>query len=148
LRILRITSDLDKHYTRFLLNTLREHGLYSHSRSNIEQPDGNSDRTAARQDAAKWQARKRASSSESDAINPKTGILYLRLVEAVNSRVRAHKYIITKEGSLWRSYKRIYQLRLSVGDRVNIVERKSPLFNIVIVRSFSGPRIKDKLYML
>ncbi len=98
--ILRMTSDLDKCYTRFLLNTLREGGLYLHSGSNTEQLDGNSDRTAARQDTAKWQARERALSSESNAINPETGIVRLRLVEAINSGVRAHKYIMTKEGSL------------------------------------------------
>jgi hypothetical protein len=148
LRILRMTSDPDKRHTRFLLNTLRERGLYPHSGSGTEQPDGNSDRTAARQDAAKWQARERASSSESDAIDPKTGMLRLRLVEAVNSGVRAHEYIMIKEGSPWRSYERIYQLRLGVGDRVNVAERKSPPFDIVTVRSFSGPRIEDKLYML
>ncbi len=94
-----MTSDPDKRYTRFLLNTLRERGLYPHSGSNTEQPDGNSGRTAARQDAAKWQARERAPSSESDAIDPETGIVRLRLVEAVNSRVRAHEYIMAKEGS-------------------------------------------------
>lgn len=110
LRILRMTSDPDKRHTRFLLNTLRERGLHPHSGSDTEQLDGNSDRTAARQDAAKWQARERASSSESDAIDPETGIVRLRLVEAVNSGVRAHEYIMTKEGSLWRSYERIYQL--------------------------------------
>ncbi|KAL5313156.1 hypothetical protein ACEPPN_018889 [Leptodophora sp. 'Broadleaf-Isolate-01'] len=105
-----MTSDPDKRHTRFLLNTLRERGLHPHSGSDTEQLDGNSDRTAARQDAAKWQARERASSSESDAIDPETGIVRLRLVEAVNSGVRAHEYIMTKEGSLWRSYERIYQL--------------------------------------
>jgi hypothetical protein len=29
-------------------------------------------------------------------------------VEAVNSGVRAHEYIMTKEGSPWRSYEKIY----------------------------------------
>jgi hypothetical protein len=143
-----MTSDLDKRHTQLFLNKLRERGLHPHSGSNTEQPDGNSDRTAARQNAAKWPARESASSSESDAIDPKTGMMRLRLVEAVNAGVRAHEYIMTKEGSPWRSYKRIYQLRLGVGDRVNVAERKSPPFDIVMVRSFLGPRIKDKLYML
>ena len=140
-----MTSDPSKRHTQLFLNNLREHGLYRLSGSDTEQADGNSDRTAASQDAAKWQ---RASPPESDAIDPETGTVRLRLVEAVNSGVRAHEYIMTKEGSPWRSYERIYQLRLGVGDRVNVAERKSPPFDIVTVRSFSGPRIENKLYML
>ena len=75
-------------------------------------------------------------------------MLRLRLVEAVDSGVRAHEYIMTKDGSPWRSYERIYQLRLGVGDRVTVAERKSPPFNVVTVRSLSGPRVEDKLRIL
>jgi hypothetical protein len=142
-----MTSDPDKRHTE-LLNNLMELGLHPHSGSDTKQADVNIDRTAARQDTAKWKARERVASSESDAIDPKTGLMRLRLVEAANSRVRAHEYIMTKEGSPWRSYKRIYQLRLRVGDRVNVAERKSTPFDIVTVKRFSAPRIKDKLYML
>jgi hypothetical protein len=142
-----MTSDPDQRHTE-LLNKLMERGLHPHAGSDTKQADVNIDRTAARQDTAKWKARESASSSESHAIDPKTGLMRLRLVEAVNSGVRAHEYIMVKEGSPWRSYERIYQLRLGVGDRVNVAERKSPPFDIVTVRSFSGPRLEDKLYML
>jgi hypothetical protein len=142
-----MTSDPDKRHTE-LLNKLMERGLHPHAGSDTKQAEVNIDRTAARQDDAKWKARESVSSSDSDAIDPKTGLMRLRLVEAVNSGVRAHEYIMTKDESPWRSYERIYQLRLGVGDRVNVAERKSPPFDIVTVRSFSGPRIEDKLYML
>jgi hypothetical protein len=92
-----MTSKPDKRQTQ-ILNTLKERGPYLHSRSDTEQADGN--RTAARQNTAKQQARERESYLEDDAIDPETGMLRLRLVEAVASGVRAHKYIITKEGSL------------------------------------------------
>ncbi|KAH7111363.1 kinase-like domain-containing protein [Dendryphion nanum] len=55
---------------------------------------------------------------------------------------------MTKEGSPWRSYERIHQLRLGVGDRIHVAERKSPPFDIVTVRSWPGPHIEDKLHML
>lgn len=141
-----MTSRPDKRHAQIFLNTLKERGLYPHSGSDREQVDGN--RTVARWNAANQQARERGSYPENDAIDPETGILRLRLVEAVQSGFRAREYIMTKEGSPWRTYERIYQLRLGVGDRVTVAERKSPPFNIVTVRSFSGPRIEDKLRML
>jgi hypothetical protein len=140
-----MTSKPDKRHTQ-ILNTLKERGPHPHSRGDTEQADGN--RTAARQNTAKQQAGERESYPEDDAIDPETGMLRLRLVEAVASGVRAHEYIMTKEGSPWRSYERIYQLRLGVGDRVTVAERRSPPFNVVTVRSFSGPRVEDKLRML
>jgi len=119
---------------------------HPHSRSDPEQADGN--RTAAGQNTAKQQARERESYPVDHAIDPETDMLRLRLVEAVASGVRAHEYIMTKEGSPWRSYERIYQLRLGVGDRVTVAERRSPPFNVATVRSFLGSRVEDKLRML
>ncbi|KAH7111053.1 kinase-like domain-containing protein [Dendryphion nanum] len=55
---------------------------------------------------------------------------------------------MTKEGPPWRSYERIYQLRLGVGDHIHVAERKSPPFDIVTIRSWSGPHIEDKLHVL
>src|SRR6266702_8638772 len=68
--ILRMTSNPNKRYMQLFLNKLRDHRLHRHSGSDIEQADGNSNRRAASQDTAKWQARERALSSESDAIDP------------------------------------------------------------------------------
>lgn len=140
-----MTSDPNKRHTQLFLNKLRERGLHPHSGSDTEQPDGNSDRTAARQDAAKWQARERVSSSESDAIDPETGAVRLRLVEAVNSGVRAQEYIMTKEVSPRRSYERIYQLRLGVSDRVNVAEAQKPPIRYRHSEKLHGARIEDKL---
>lgn len=104
-------------------------------------------------------ARKRLYSPDRDDVDPKTGLQRFRLPEAIKSGVRAHEYVRTKHGSPWRIYEKTYQLRLGIKDWVavaerrylpsNVVtvrsERKDPLSNLVIVRSFSGPNVEEKL---
>jgi hypothetical protein len=48
----------------------------------------------------KFLTKKRASFLESVAVDLKSGLIYLRLIEAINSGFRASKYIIIKEGLL------------------------------------------------
>jgi hypothetical protein len=127
-----MASDPDKRHTRIFFDTLREARLHLQSGRVMEQADSTSDGTATKQDTAKRLARTRAS-SPGTVIDPNTGLVRLWLVEAVNSGLRAHEYIMAKEECPWGSYGRIYQLRLSVGDRVTVAERKSPSFDVVAV---------------
>ncbi|KAH8799662.1 kinase-like domain-containing protein [Xylogone sp. PMI_703] len=143
-----MASNPDKRLTQLSFNKLREYELHPHSGNDAKWADDHSDRTVARQNITKQQSRERASSSKTDAIDTSTGMARLRLVEAVNSGVRARGYVMTKEGSPWRNYKRIYQLRLGVGDHVTIAEHKSHPFDLVTMRCFSGPRVGEKLDML
>jgi hypothetical protein len=139
-----MTSNPSHRHTQIFLDKLREPWPHLQSGRVTEQAD----RRATEQDTAKRLARERALSLERDNIDPKSGLVRLRLVEAVNSGVRAHEYIMTKEWSPWGSYEKIYQLRLGVGDRVTVAEHKSHPFDVVTVRSFSGPRAEDVLRML
>jgi hypothetical protein len=58
------------------------------------------DYKAIKQDIAKRLAKEQASSPERGDIDPNSGLVRLRLIKAINSRVKAYKYIIIKEGSL------------------------------------------------
>jgi hypothetical protein len=103
-----MASNPNHRHTQIFLSKLREPWPHLQSGGVTEQADRTSDRTATEQDTTKRLARERASSPESDDIDPESGLVRLRLVEAVNSGVRAHEYIMTKEGSPWRSYEKIY----------------------------------------
>jgi hypothetical protein len=143
-----MTSNPDKRHTQISFNTLIGPWAQRQSGRGTEQADSTSDRTSTKRSSAKFLTKKRASSPESVAVDPESGLVRLRLVEAVNSGFRASKYIMMKEGSPWRSYRKIYQLRLGVGDRVTVAECKTHPFDLITIRSFSGPEVEDKLNML
>ena len=59
-------------------------------------------------------------------MEPTTGLRRLQLPGAVKSGVRAYKYMRMKHESPWKTYEKIYQLRLGVGDRVTVAEGRVP----------------------
>lgn len=70
---------------------------------------------------------------------------------ALKSRVKGPESVrpeSVKHESPWRSYDKNYELRLGVGDRVTVAERKEPLDGVVTVRSFSAYNAEEKLRVL
>ncbi len=64
----------------------------------------------------------------------------------VDTRLGIREYKGMKNESPWKSYKKVFQLKL---DRfITVAVRKEPLRKRVVVKSFSGPDSHEKLHML
>lgn len=146
-----MTSKFDKRYTQInfeALGSLERHPQPSLRGQLTKQEATSSNQEILEHDVTKVLMEKRARSPDEDAIDHKTGLKHLKLVHATKAGLRAHEYMRAKLKSPWCSYDKIYQLRLGDGDRVTVAERKEPPSDVVTVRSFSGPKVEDKLRML
>ncbi len=72
----------------------------------------------------------------------------LRVVEAQKEGKRALNYLHTIEGLPWKSYEKIYDLRLGVSDPVTVAEGKGISCDLVSIRRFSGAGVDQKLEMI
>lgn len=57
-------------------------------------------------------------------------------------------YMHTIEGLPWKSYEKIYDLRLGVGDPVTVAEGKGISCDLVSIRHFSGAAVDQKLELI
>jgi hypothetical protein len=104
------------------------------------------DRSAPGSDPAKRLKRSRAGSSERNVVDTRAGPQEFTLVKAAEAGVRAHDYVPTKYESPWRSYQKVYELKLD--GFVVVAIRKAPSCELVTVKSFSGSDRDGKVKML
>ena len=76
----------------------------------------------------------------------------------VDSEIRSHHYLSPIHSSPWRSYEKEYQLCLGKEDLITVAVRKDlshysakekdAMSKLVLIKTFSGPGIEDKLRIL
>lgn len=145
-----MSSDLEKRHTQISFGTLerlkpsfRTAGFHDRHIGQEEVPGNHS---INEHDAVDVSVTKRARSPDKDAIDPATGLKRLELVEALGPTVRAYKFV--KRESPWRSYEKVFELRLGVGDLVTVAQRKDPSSGVVNMRKFPAPNGEEKLRIL
>lgn len=103
-------------------------------------------RSVLRRGARNTSATTGARSPGPAAVDPDSGLRLLQLPNTLKSRVKGPESV--KHESPWRSYEKSYELRLGVGGRVTVAERKEPLDGVVTVRNFSTYNAEEKLRVL
>ena len=113
------------------------------------------DRANLKQGATKTSTRKRSLFPEGGGLENGTDLKPLILPEIVRSGIRAHKYLETVQASPWKTYVKLFDIRLGEENIfVTVAERKNaqystltedPLSDLALVESFSGPRVEEKL---
>lgn len=86
---------------------------------------------------------KKARFLDKDIVDSATGLRHFKLPDLLEPRVKAYKFV--RQESPWKSYEKIRELRLGVGDIVTLAQQKR---DVVSVRSFRGHDAKEKLQML
>ena len=143
-----MTPVLNKRDTQFDLPSLLESQpsslIFRKSNDESREPKKRSwDRSMLRTNGTKRLRRTILSSSES---SPTAGPKDLKLVKAAEAGVRAHECVTIKHESPWKTYNKVFELKLE--EYVIVAVRKDPSCEIVFIKSFNGPDADVKIKML